>query len=277
MDWLRDRTAYDGGHRAHRPRPAEEDTYHRARPTADAINLALLAYPHASNPTSSIRQHEPGGTSSRWRVWFAGGVTPSCCRSKNTVASLQHLRATAGRRDHAGGTRGVLIRRLRRDATAGRRFDPTAGRRRHGRLGLFDSSHRDRTDHPQREVRRPTAASVRLRDSPRRHPGGSRAAALPTDPAGSKECLGRLSARPPENTAYAAASNAWRPPPPTGPPPSRPEHRPGGRIDRRIPVAGVVGLPSCWPSVQCSVFLPALATAARSIQIKRTERTAPTP
>jgi adenosylcobyric acid synthase len=100
MDWLQARTGVPTvalvPMLAHRL-PEEDTLHHRGRPVAGHVNLALLAYPYASNldefdPLAA----EPGVTLTPVRDFAGLGeyhalILPG---SKNTAASLRHLRAS---------------------------------------------------------------------------------------------------------------------------------------------------------------------------------------
>jgi adenosylcobyric acid synthase len=100
MDWLRERTGVPTVALVPMLRHAlpEEDTlHHRAQPVAGQINLALLAYPYASNLDEfDPLIHERGVTVVPLREHtplqdYHALLLPG---SKNTAASLRHLRAT---------------------------------------------------------------------------------------------------------------------------------------------------------------------------------------
>ncbi len=100
MDWLQERTGIPTTAIVPmlRHRLPEEDTlHHRGRPEAGHINLALLAYPYASNLDEfDPLIAEPGVTVTPLREFaglggFQAVILPG---SKNTAASLRHLRAT---------------------------------------------------------------------------------------------------------------------------------------------------------------------------------------
>ena len=77
--------------------PEEDTLHHRARAVAGTINIALLAYPYASNLDEfDPLIHEPGVTVVPLRDFaaldgFHAVILPG---SKNTAASLRHLRRT---------------------------------------------------------------------------------------------------------------------------------------------------------------------------------------
>jgi adenosylcobyric acid synthase len=100
MDWLQECTGIPTvaivpmlSHRL----PEEDTLHHRSRPAAGQINLALLAYPYASNLDEfDPLIAEPGVTVTPVRDFASLGhyhalILPG---SKNTAASLRHLRAT---------------------------------------------------------------------------------------------------------------------------------------------------------------------------------------
>jgi adenosylcobyric acid synthase len=100
MDWLQARTGVPTVAIVpllHHRLPEEDTLHHRGRPTADHTNLALVAYPYASNLDEfDPLMAEAGVTVTPVRDFaslaeFHAIILPG---SKNTAASLRHLRAT---------------------------------------------------------------------------------------------------------------------------------------------------------------------------------------